>query len=517
MTERLSQKLTTTLDIVQAMSHEKLFGQWYPGESWDHWKAVLRACYCLPMSDEDKTFFQSIAGGRDIPKEKVKELWIIAGRRAGKDSVASLICAYSAALFDQQHKLRPGEKCVCLQLAVDRAQAQICLGYIKSFFATIPALKGLVTKELQDGLELRNGCDITVATSSFKSIRGRSVLLAVMDELAFWSDETTSNPDTEVYNAVLPGLVTVDGMIVAISTPHARRGLLHRKWVQHFGKNSPRAVCIQAETRLLNPTIDQAVIDAAMEEELAVAKSEWGAEFRSDLESFVSQEAVDAVVVAGRLELAPKAGVHYFGFIDAAGGSGGPSGDSFTAAVAHREGEIAVLDAVRELKPKPSFSPEGVITSVVAPLFEAYGVRRCKADRWAGGFPVDRCLAHGIRLEPSERTKSELYSDFLAVLNSHCCQLLDLPRLKSQLLSLERSIRSGGKDLIDHPRGQHDDLINAAVGALLQAGGRQPLVITKEHVAMVAARGPRGGGTSMSLESRMGEKAYLQMRRGRRF
>ena len=73
----------------------------------------------------------------------------------------------------------------------------------------------------------------------------------------------------------------------------------------------------------------------------------------------------------------------------------------------------------------------------------------------------------------AERTKSEMYSDFLAVLNSQRCQLLDLPRLKSQLLSLERSVRSGGRDLIDHPRGQHDDLINAAVGALLQAGGRQ--------------------------------------------
>lgn len=135
------------------------------------------------------------------------------------------------------------------------------------------------------------------------------MLLAVMDELAFWNDENTSNPDMEVYNAVLPGLVTVDGMIVAISTPHARRGLLPRMWVKHFGKNSPRVVCIQAETRLLNPTISQSLIDEAMEEDRAVAMSEWGAVFRSDLESFVSQEAVDAVVVEGRAELAPKAGV----------------------------------------------------------------------------------------------------------------------------------------------------------------------------------------------------------------
>jgi hypothetical protein len=130
---------------------------------------------------------------------------------------------------------------------------------------------------------------------------------------------------------------------------------------------------------------------------------------------------------------------------------------------------------------------------------------------------VDRCLAHGIRLEPAERTKSEMYSDFLAVLNSQRCQLLDLPRLKSQLLSLERSVRSGGKDLIDHPRGMHDDVINAAVGALLQAGGRQPLVITKEHVAMVAARGPYRGSAASSLESRMGERANARLRSGRRF
>jgi hypothetical protein len=151
MTERLSQKLTTTLDIVQPMSHEKLFGQWYPGDSWDHWKAVLKACYALPMSESEVDFFKSIAGGRDVPKERVNHLVCIAGRRAGKDSIASLISAYSAALFDKQHILRPGERAVVLCLAVDREQAKIILGYIKSFFSTIPALKGLVTKRFRTG------------------------------------------------------------------------------------------------------------------------------------------------------------------------------------------------------------------------------------------------------------------------------------------------------------------------------------------------------------------------------
>lgn len=42
-------------------------------------------------------------------------------------------------------------------------------------------------------------------------------------------------------------------------------------------------------------------------------------------------------------------------------------------------------------------------------------------------------------------------------------------RLRSQLRSLERRTRSGGKDSVDHgPRG-HDDLANAAVGACVLA------------------------------------------------
>ena len=66
-----------------------------------------------------------------------------------------------------------------------------------------------------------------------------------------------------------------------------------------------------------------------------------------------------------------------------------------------------VLDAVREVRPKPSFSPEAVIETTVAPLFKAYRITRAKGDRWAGGFPIDRCRAHGITLEASEKTKSE--------------------------------------------------------------------------------------------------------------
>ena len=43
--------------------------------------------------------------------------------------------------------------------------------------------------------------------------------------------------------------------------------------------------------------------------------------------------------------------------------------------------------------------------------------------------------------------------------------LLDLPRLTTQLVSLERRTARGGKDSVDHGPGGHDDLCNAAAGA----------------------------------------------------
>jgi hypothetical protein len=462
------------IDIIAAMDHPKMFGPYFKGTSWDGWKAVQRATYGLPMTKTERAFFKSVAGGREPPRRRVREAWYVAGRGAGKDSIAGGDIAFSAATFADQDRLRPGERAVVLCLACDREQARIVLNYTRAFFTDIPALAAMVTRATDDGFELNNGVDIIVATNNYRAPRGKTLLRVVLDEVAFYFDEGTSRPDVETYNALKPGLRLPSSMLIAISTPYRRAGLLWKKYRAHFGKDDDDVLVIQAATSVLNPTIDQSMIDAALAEDPAAASAEWLAEFRTDLESFVSAEAVDACVVEGRLELPPKSGVTYSGFIDAAGGGGGPNGDSFCAAVAHREGEIVVLDAVREVRPKPSFSPEQVIENTVVPLFKAYGIRHAKADRWAGNFPIDRCRAHGIELEAA-RPKAELYCDFLPVLNSKRCELLDVQRLKSQLLGLERSTRAGGRDVVDHGRGQHDDLINASVGALLEALAQQQM------------------------------------------
>jgi hypothetical protein len=47
-------------NIVQAMDHPKLFAPWFPGESWNGWRAILRAAYALPMTESEVDFFRRL-------------------------------------------------------------------------------------------------------------------------------------------------------------------------------------------------------------------------------------------------------------------------------------------------------------------------------------------------------------------------------------------------------------------------------------------------------------------------
>jgi hypothetical protein len=138
--------------LVEAMDSPALFKPWFPlasdgVDTWSGWKSVLKACYALPMSDDEVAFFKSIAGGREPPTRRVSELVAACARRTGKDSIASAIATYSAALFDQQDKLRPGERAQIFCIACDIAQSKIVLNFIRSYFRDIPMLRAMVERE----------------------------------------------------------------------------------------------------------------------------------------------------------------------------------------------------------------------------------------------------------------------------------------------------------------------------------------------------------------------------------
>ena len=158
---------------------------------------------------------------------------------------------------------------------------------------------------------------------------------------------------------------------------------------------------------------------------------------------------------------APKSN-KYYAFTDASGGSS----DAFTVGIAHADGELSILDCIREIK--PPFSPQAVVAEF-ATLLASYGCFEVTGDRFSGQFVQELFRNAGVAYNELKRSKSEIYLDLLPMLNSGRVALLDHPKLVAQLVGLER--RAGqNKDVIDHaPHGGHDDLINAAAGALTLA------------------------------------------------
>lgn len=175
------------------------------------------------------------------------------------------------------------------------------------------------------------------------------------------------------------------------------------------------------------------------------------------------KEAVDAAVDTDCFERAFTSGQGYFAFADPAGGSGR---DSFTLGIGHEENGLRVLDLVREVK--PPFSPERTVAEF-AQVLKGYGLSNVRGDRYAGSWPAEQFLKHGIAYEPSELTKSEIYSAFLPLVMSGKVRLLDHQRLKVQLAQLERRTGRGGRDSIDHGPGGNDDVANACAGCLVGA------------------------------------------------
>src|SRR5262249_22727803 len=57
--------------------------------SWQTWRIALKGAFGLQLDDEERALFGAIAGGRNPPAQRVRELWCVVGRRGGKSTMAA--------------------------------------------------------------------------------------------------------------------------------------------------------------------------------------------------------------------------------------------------------------------------------------------------------------------------------------------------------------------------------------------------------------------------------------------
>ncbi len=457
------------MNILDALDAPELFGPHFKGASWDRWRAFLAAMFGLPMTDDALAHYRHHTGRTEAPAAPFNEVALICGRRGGKSRVLATIAVHLATIPDYADRLAPGETPTVAIIAADKRQARTIYRYIRGLLVNVPLLSPLLAAETAESLTLSNGVMVEVQTASYRAVRGYTLVAALCDEVSFWPNNESANPDEEILNALRPALGTLGGLLLIASSPYAKRGALYSLFRDHWGKDASEVLIWRGSTAEMNPTFPARIIAKAYEDDPARASAEYDALFRDDVSGFVTREVVDGCTVPGRYELPRVPGCRYLAFVDPSGGSS----DSMTLAIAHqdtRDRTLAVLDAVRECK--PPFSPEGVVVEF-AEVLKSYGIARVTGDRYAGEWVREMFRTHGIGYDLSDRPASDIYRDVLPLLNSGKAELLDLKGITSQLCGLERRTARSGRDSISHPPGGHDDTINSVAGALLLAVGQR--------------------------------------------
>ena len=445
------------MNIIQAIHDKKLFRSCFKDLStWVAWLVLLKVLFGLEMDKKELALYQDCTGRKEASQDEKKELWAIIGRRGGKSFIAALISVFLALFHQYEKYLGPGEIGVIQIIASDRSQAQVILSYIRGILKSNPVFEQYILNDLRESIELSNRILIEVMSCSFKSVRGRTVVCAIFDEIAFWRVEG-ANPDKEILTAIRPSMATIpNSKLIVISSPYSQWGVLYETFKDYFGVENSDILVWKAGTLTMNPTLSKDLIDREEKKDSIAARSEWYAEFREDLELFLSREAVEACCTLEGV-LAPRSNFAYRAFADPSGGRN----DAFTLSIGHQEKAKLVVDLLRAWE--PPFNPELVVKEI-ADILKQYRMDKIIGDRYAAQWVESSFEKQRIRYQPCDKAKSDLYLNFEGYVNTRLIELPNDKKLITELTTLERRRGKAGKDSVDHPPRGRDDLANAIAG-----------------------------------------------------
>jgi hypothetical protein len=225
------------------------------------------------------------------------------------------------------------------------------------------------------------------------------------------------------------------------------------------------------------------LISAAREADPESAMSEWLGEFRRDLSSFLDEQVIEAAIDRTRpLEVAPRAGATYRGFVDLSGGRH----DASVLTIGHSERGRFVADVIRG---RAAPHDPGEVVVEFAELLRTYGLKAVTGDNFSAEWPVQAFKAHRVEYLRCPKPKSMLYVESLPWWNRGLISIPDIPKLGRELRLLERRTHRSGRDTVDHGANGSDDYPNALCGAAWLA--LQPIVVPRVVMGSYAGGGAR--------------------------
>src|SRR5262249_47260437 len=147
----------------------------------------------------------------------------------------------------------------------------------------IPVLRQMVVAWRADEVELSNHITIAVKTSDSRSARAVRKVLCFAAEAASW-DSQGGNPATPIFPALRPAMSTIPtSKLLCISTGYAQIGVLFDMHKKYHGKDDDEILVWQSDTRTMNPTVSDSLIERELERDPEGARAEWLGLFREDI------------------------------------------------------------------------------------------------------------------------------------------------------------------------------------------------------------------------------------------
>ena len=471
-----------------ALADTRLLADALPGPSWRCWRVLLIAAMGERLTASERKLFTKLTGRKREPLAMVETLLVVAGRRSGKTKAMAALSVYLSTCCDWSDSLSIGEKPLSLFLAPSERQATVAHDYSAGVIDHVELLSSQVVSRTASSITLHNGLTLETQAAHWRYSRGGTAVCITFDECAFlYSSDDAANNDVALMTALKPSLATTGGPMLLTSSPSAMEGVVYALWKRHHGaKGDKRILVVQAETRDLNPSLRKSVVSRAYEQDAVGADAEYGGRFRQPVTAYLERSIVEKCVEVGTTQRQKILLLSHTAFVDTSGGSGQ---DSYTCAIGHMTRvtalETYLVDALFEAR--PPFDPE-VVTKQVAELLRSYGINFVMGDNYGARWPITSFARHGISYQTCPVPKTELYMHTLPLWVSGRVGMVDHQRAVDQLCGLRRKLGQGGREVVDHVRGAHDDLSNVIAGALWRLTPVQQKV---PIVSPIIVTGPR--------------------------
>lgn len=423
----------------------------------------------------DSLLGEFIFGSREpIPDRARAVLVAVCGARGGKSYVLGAIRLLQQALQTSLQTLAPGEQAMGLIVAPDMRLAKQALSYVKGALRMRDKLRALIVAETTDSVTLRRpeggivSIECLPATSGGSAVRGRSLVGALLDEAAFFRDDSYKVNDVEIFKAIAPRMLPGAQLVIA-STPWSKTGLLYELFRANYGKHST-AIAAHAPTLLLQDVKwTREIVDRERERDPDNARREFDAEFMDlDAIAFFDARAIERSIdtsLALPLKYDPDA-------CTACGADFAFRVDSAALVAVARDRALYRVANVLELRPTERELKPGPVVGVFAKIAQGYHVEGVVADSHYRESIAEHLETHNLLLfsAPEGVTgKNRTYQRFRTILHDGLLKLPEHTRLIRQLREVQSRPTAGGQISIQSPRwktGGHGDLVSALVLAV---------------------------------------------------